>query len=134
MLWNFRNKEIKGKGKPFYMNHSTILFCFPKIFQFDLCQGRNLYDSFFVFIHLFILTNLHYEENQYMYLAGWMSGIETGRSWSLSETELQLLWIQGYIVHSPAVWQLKWSKKPIVCNKKRKKKPKNQNSNFYFVF
>lgn len=48
---------------------------------------------------------------QYEYLAGWMSGIETGRSWSLSESELQLLWIQGYIFHSPAVSVLKWSNK-----------------------
>lgn len=45
-----------------------------------------------------------------MHLAGWISGIETGRSWSLSESELQLLWIQGYIVHPPAIWELKWSK------------------------
>lgn len=48
-----------------------------------------------------------------MYLAGWISGIETGRSWSLSDNELQLLWIQGYIAHSPAVWELKLSIKPI---------------------
>ena len=41
------------------------------------------------------------------YLAGWISGTETGRSWSLSEHELQLLWIQGHIVHSSVVWVLK---------------------------
>jgi len=47
------------------------------------------------------------------YLAGWISGIAIGRSWSLSESELQLLCIQGYIVHSPGTCVLMKTKNKL---------------------